>query len=113
MGIGLGVTVVTATADEISAAIAAGNYQVALTGIDSPYESAVDFLASFSDGGIFAFSGNEYSDIIKRLMGVDTDGELLSGCLTAENYLLGNAVCYPYTSAQVASSPQRTSTGYI
>lgn len=95
MGIGLGVTVVTATADEISAAIAAGNYQVALTGIDSPYESAVDFLASFSDGGIFAFSGSEYSDIIKRLMGVDTDGELLSGCLTAENYLLGNAVCYP------------------
>lgn len=95
MGIGLGITVVTASPDEISAAVEAGNYQIALMGIDSPYESAVDFLASFSDGGIFGFTGTEYADIIKRLMSVETDGELLSGCLTAENYLLGNAVCYP------------------
>lgn len=95
MGIGLGINVEVMTSDEISAAVSSGNYQIALTGIDSPYDNAVDFLASLEDNGIFSFPDNEYSLIIKRLMTVEDESEILSGCLTAESYILGNGMCFP------------------
>lgn len=98
MGIGIAVTVVNKTSDEILSAVEAGNYQIALTGVESPYESAVDFLASFEGGEIFRFPSEEYDMIIGRLLESEGDDELLGGCYTAETYILQQAVCFPLYS---------------
>ncbi|MBQ2842260.1 MAG: peptide ABC transporter substrate-binding protein [Clostridia bacterium] len=98
MGIALAVTIETKTPAEIRSAVSSGNYQIALTGTESAYSSAVDFLASFGNGGIFRFSGDDYSAVIDRLMTVESDDELLGGCYTAENYILQQAICYPLYS---------------
>lgn len=98
MGIGLAVTIENKTPAEIRSAVNSGNYQIALTGTESAHSSAVDFLASFRNGGIFRFSGEDYGTIIDRLMTVESDDELLGGCFTAENYILQQAICYPLYS---------------
>ncbi len=98
MGISLGITIENKTPAEISSAVKSGNYQIALTGVESSYSSAVDFLASFENGGVFRFTGEEYTKIIDRLMTVESNDDLLGGCFTAENYILQQAVCYPLYS---------------
>lgn len=98
MGISLAVTVENKTPEEINSAVAGGNFQIALTGIESPYDSAVDFLASFKGGSVFRFNSDEYDMIIDRLLMVEGESELLGGCFTAENYILQNALCYPLYS---------------
>ncbi|MBQ2846701.1 MAG: peptide ABC transporter substrate-binding protein [Clostridia bacterium] len=98
MGVNLGITIENKTPSEIRAAVGSGNYQIALTGTESPYSSAVDFLASFKSGGIFRFAGADYGTIIDRLMSVESDNELLGGCYTAENYILQQGICYPLYS---------------
>lgn len=98
MGVGLAVTVETKTSSEIRSAVSSGKYQIALTGTESAYSSAVDFLSSFENGGVFRFSGVDYGMIIDRLMTVESDDELLGGCFTAENYILQQAICYPLYS---------------
>lgn len=98
MGISIAVTVENATADEITAAVSSGNYQIALSGIESEYESAVDFFASLENGGVFRFNSDEYGLIIDRLLQVEGDSELLGGCFTAENFILQQGICYPLCS---------------
>ena len=98
MGISLGITIENKTPAEIRSAVSKGNYQIALTGTESAYSSAVDFLASFNDGGMFRFRSDDYSVIIDRLLTVKSDDELLGGCFTAENYILQQAICYPLYS---------------
>lgn len=98
MGISLGITIENKTPSEIRAAVSSGNYQIALAGTESAYSSAVDFLASFRNGGIFRFDGEDYGMIVDRLLTVESDDELLGGCFTAENYILQQAVCYPLYS---------------
>ena len=95
MGIGLAITIETKTPDEIRSAVNSGNFQIALSGIESPYGSAVDFLASLRGGNVFRFNTEDYGKIIDRLLVVEDENELLRGCFTAENYLLQNAVCFP------------------
>lgn len=95
MGISLAITIETKTPDEIRSAVNSGNFQIALTGIESSYDSAVDFLASLRNGGVFRFNAEEYGAIIDRLLVVEDENELLRGCFTAENYILQNALCFP------------------
>lgn len=98
LGINLSITIETKTPEEIQAAVSSGNFQIALAGIESSYDSAVDFLASLRNGGAFRFSSEEYGRIIDRLLTVEDDKELLSGCLTAETYILQQALCFPLYS---------------
>ncbi|MBQ4625903.1 MAG: peptide ABC transporter substrate-binding protein [Clostridia bacterium] len=98
MGISLGISVENKTAEEIEKAVAKGEYQIALTGLESDYDSAVDFLASLSDGGVFRFNTEEYSRIIERLLEVDSDDDLIGGCYTAETYILQQGICLPLYS---------------
>lgn len=98
MGISLGISIENKTPSEIRAAVSSGKYQIALTGTESAYSSAVDFLASFRGGGMFRFRSDDYSVIINRLMTVESDDELLGGCFTAESYILQQAICYPLYS---------------
>ncbi len=98
MGISIAVTIENAAADEIRNSVSSGNYQIALSGIESENESAVDFLASLEKGGVFRFKSEDYGMIIDRLLQVEGDSELLGGCFTAENFILQQAICYPLCS---------------
>lgn len=98
MGISLGISIENRTAEEIEKAVAKGEYQIALTGIESDYDNAVDFLSSLSDGGVFRFGTDEYSRIITRLLEVDSDEDLIGGCYTAESYILQQGICLPLYS---------------
>ncbi len=98
MGVSLAITIENATADEITSAVSKGNFQIALSGFESEYESAVDFFASLENGGIFRFKSEEYGLIIDRLLQVEEESELLGGCFTAENFILQQGICYPLCS---------------
>ncbi len=98
MGISLAITIENATADEITSAVSKGDFQIALSGFESEYESAVDFFASLENGGIFRFKSEEYGMIIDRLLQVEEESELLGGCFTAENFILQQGICYPLCS---------------
>lgn len=98
MGISLGISIENRTTEEIEAAVAKGEYQIALTGLESDYDNAVDFLASLTDGGVFRFNTDEYSRIIDRLLEVDSDDDLIGGCYTAETYILQQGICLPLYS---------------
>ncbi len=98
MGISIAVTIENLTADEITKKVSSGDYQIALSGIESEDESAVDFFASLESGGVFRFKSEEYSMIIDRLLQVEGDSELLGGCFTAENFILQQGICYPLCS---------------
>lgn len=95
LGINLGITVEIKTPQEITDAVNSGNYQIALTGVESSYDNAVDFFASFRDGGIFKFSSEEYTAIIERLLTVEDKQELIGGCFTAESFILQQGIFYP------------------
>ncbi len=98
MGISIAVTIENATPEEITKAVSKGEYQIALSGIESEDESAVDFFASLENGGVFRFKSEEYGMIIDRLLQVEGDSELLGGCFTAENFILQQGICYPLCS---------------
>lgn len=98
MGVSLAITIENATPDEITSAVSKGNFQIALSGIESEYESAVDFFASLENGGVFRFKSEEFGMIIDRLLQVEGDSELLGGCFTAENFILQQGICYPLCS---------------
>lgn len=98
LGIGLGITIENKTSEEIEKAVSSGNYQIALTGITTPYESASDFLASLKDGNPFRHKSEEYNAIVARILEIDGEQELLGGCFTAENYILQQGLCYPLYS---------------
>ncbi len=95
LGISLGITIEAKTPEEIQAAVSSGNFQIALAGIESEHESAVDFLASLKDGNAMRFGSDEYDAIIARLLTVEDENDLLGGCFTAENYILQQGFCYP------------------
>ncbi len=98
LGISIGVTIENKTPEEIEKAVASGDYQIALSGIESEFENTADFLASFADGGVFRFRSLGYENAVKELMTAETYDKLITGCFSAENYILQNAACYPLYS---------------
>lgn len=98
LGISIGITIENKTPEEIARAVAEGSFQIALTSIESPHENAADFLASFSDGGVFRFNSAGYKNIIDSMLASENYDETIKGCFNAENYILQNAVCYPLYS---------------
>ena len=98
LGIGLGITIENKSPEEIEAAVSSGNYQIALSGIESPYDNTADFLASFADGGVFRFRSAGYEQAVAELMTSESYDDLITGCFTAENFILQNAVFYPLYS---------------
>lgn len=95
LGIGIGITIETMDSQSIKSAVASGNYQIALTDIESSYTNAADFLSSFTNGGIFRFTSPDYVNLIDNILSAETDEEALENCYFAENLLLENATCYP------------------
>ena len=98
LGISIGITIENLSPEEISKAVASGEYQIALTSIESRYENAGDFLAAFTSGNIFNFKSASYDSIVADLLASDSYENLIAGCFNAENYILQNAVCYPLYS---------------
>lgn len=98
MGISLAVTIENLTPAEIEEAVSKGEYQIALTGVESAYDSAVDFIAEFRGGGIFRFDSTEFDMIVDKLLQVESDSDLLGGCFTAEHYILQQGIFFPLYS---------------
>ncbi len=98
MGISIAVKVETKTPEEIESAVSKGDFQIALTGVESNYDSAVDFIADFKDGGIFRFGSTDFDLVIDKLLKVKSDSDLLGGCFTAEHYILQKGIFFPLYS---------------
>lgn len=98
LGVSIGITIENKSPEEISKAVAQGEYQVALTSIESSHENTANFLATFSDGGIFNHKSASYDGIINNLLSAENYDDIIKGCYNAENYILQNALCFPLYS---------------
>ncbi|MCQ2474951.1 MAG: peptide ABC transporter substrate-binding protein [Clostridia bacterium] len=98
LGINIGLVVNAMPVEEINKALSAGEYQIALAGIASEYETAVDYVKSFRNGGFFRFDTAEYGVIVDKLMNTENETELVEGCFTAENFILQQGICFPVYS---------------
>lgn len=98
LGINIGLNVETMSLEEIEKALDSGKYQIALAGIESEYESAVDYIKSFRDGGFFRFDTTEFQVLVDKLMQTGNESELIAGCFTAENFILQQGICFPIYS---------------
>ncbi len=98
LGISIGITIENKTPEEIRKAVSSGNYQIALSGIESEFENTADFLASFADGGVFRFNSVGYKNAVEALITAETYDKTITGCFSAESFILQNAVCYPLFS---------------
>lgn len=84
--------------DEISDAIAKGEYQIALTSLEAEDGSAVKFLQNFctdNENNIFAFSDESYDGQIQKCLYFYEGDSILSGLRAAEQYLIANGIFYP------------------
>lgn len=97
-GIDLGITVEVADSAKIESAVASGDFQIALTGMGTAGDSAVDFLESLSGGKIFRYYSDEFDFQVGSLKTHGNQDSLLEACYKAESLLLGKAVCYPLYS---------------
>lgn len=98
LGVGIGISVETKDAESIKSAVASGNYQIALTDIESSFTNTADFLSTFTNGGIFRFTSAEYVNLVDNILSAETNEETLENCFYAETLLLKNATCYPLYS---------------
>ncbi|MBP3696794.1 MAG: peptide ABC transporter substrate-binding protein [Clostridia bacterium] len=98
LGVSIGISIENKSPEEISKAVAKGEYQIALTSIESAYENTTDFLAVFSDGGVFNHNSASYDGIVNDLIAAESYDDIIKGCYNAENYILQNALCYPLYS---------------
>lgn len=97
-GTEMSVTVETLPQSEISTAVKSGDYQIAISEVTSDYRNAINFLASFINGGVFNFDTTVYRMIIEKLLGVENDDDLVSGCFTAESYIIDEGIFFPLYS---------------
>lgn len=98
-GVSLAVSVSNMTDDEIDDALGSGDYQIAVGSVSAEDKFTVDFLESFSGGGVFNFTSDKYEATIDYLMSVNTDKELLGACFTAEDIILKQGIFFPLYSA--------------
>ena len=91
-GLSLSVSVLNLPDKEIAENVNSGNYQIAVMSVTSRERNAVDFISGFEDGGVFAFTDDILPVTIARIRTVETDGEMLSGLLTAESIILNQGV---------------------
>ncbi len=98
LGVSIGIRIESKTPEDISKAVAQDNFQIALTSIESDHENTADFLATFTDGGVFNHKSASYNSIINDLIAAETYDNIIKGCFNAENYILQNALCYPLYS---------------
>ncbi|MBQ6268081.1 MAG: peptide ABC transporter substrate-binding protein [Clostridia bacterium] len=83
---------------EISAAVAKGNYQFAITGLTADTADAGEFLAQFADGAVFRLQDDAFRQLTMQLLADVDDDAALRDCFDAESYLLQQGVCYPLYS---------------
>ena len=98
MGVSVAVKTETKTPEEIQSAVNKGEFQIALTSVESNYDSAVDFIADFRGGGVFRFDSTEFDLVVDKLLQVEGDSDLLGGCFTAEHYILQSGIFFPLYS---------------
>ena len=97
-GISIAISIENVPEEQIPERMRAGDYQLALGPVSSQSQTASGFLACFkqdSDENIFNYKSKQYDLVADRILSVDSQAEMLSGCFTAESMLLEAAVCLP------------------
>lgn len=94
-GISFAVSVTNMSDKEISTAVSLGNYQIALSCVSSDKTNADAFIADFREGGPFRFNSKTFKGTVDQLKTVESDEEILTGCYTAEDYILEQGVFFP------------------
>ena len=97
-GTALNIVIENDSAERISDSVRKGFYQAALTSIESEYDNAVNYLASFNNGNFINLSSKKYAKAVKELINAETDDDMMKACYEAESFLLKNGVCYPLCS---------------
>lgn len=97
-GIGIAISIENLTEAEIFNRMHSGNYQLALGAVSSSSQTAAGFLAGFkqdAEENIFNYKSSQFDLVADRILSVDSQNEMLSGCFTAESMLLEEGVCLP------------------
>lgn len=79
----------------IDAAVSSGDFQIALGYISADRQNASDFLAKFKDKGTFRLSSDYYSNIVDNTLKACNDDDMITGCLTAEDFIISKGIFYP------------------
>lgn len=98
MGMALKIKIEPLSVEEIDERIANDDFDVAFTCISTPYASAADFLASFTQSGnyrTFNYTSLNYEDSVKEASYAFNADDMAKKCQKAEQMLLQNAVVYP------------------
>ena len=82
----------TKTESELKAAVASGNYDIAIYPLTASASSPVSFLQSFLTGGVSSFDTKDFSAALKKA-GSAKASELAKECYNCEKELL-SAYCY-------------------
>ncbi|MBR2731997.1 MAG: peptide ABC transporter substrate-binding protein [Clostridia bacterium] len=98
LGLNLTLNLEILPAAEISAAVAKGDYQFAITGLTTDTADAGEFLARFAEGAVFRLKDDAFLQLTKQLLADVDDDAALEDCFAAESYLLQQGVCYPLYS---------------
>lgn len=110
----LGITfcMVMEKTDDATAAekLRTGEYQMILAPISTREASAADFVSRFksdSAENVFRFEDKGYDLTCNRILEIGTEAGMLSGCYTAESFLLENGICFPLfsCSSYLVSAP--------
>lgn len=97
-GMELAVSVTVKTDSEIAQAISEGEFQMALGYVIADRQNASDFLAQFENGGTFGLNSTAYKNIVENTLKASKDDDMITGCLTAEDYLISRGAYYPLFS---------------
>ncbi|MBQ7653473.1 MAG: peptide ABC transporter substrate-binding protein [Clostridia bacterium] len=98
LGMSLKIKIEPLTVEEIDARIAADDFDVAFSCISTPYASAADFLASFTQSGdyrIFNYTSLNFDDAVKEASYAYNASDMAQKCKNAEEIILQNGVVYP------------------
>lgn len=97
-GMELAISVEVKADSEIAEAISDGEFQIALGYVIADRQNASDFLAQFVSGGTFGLNSTAFKNIVENTLKASTDDDMITGCLTAEDYLISRAAYYPLFS---------------
>lgn len=98
LGMAFEIKIKPMSVDEINEKIANDDFDIAFTCVSTPYASAADFLASFTQSGdytILNFTSLAYEDLVKEASYATNAQDMAKKCLISEEMLLQSGAVYP------------------
>ncbi|MBQ7579912.1 MAG: peptide ABC transporter substrate-binding protein [Clostridia bacterium] len=98
LGMSITIKIEPLSVEEINARIANDDFDVAFTCTNTDFESAADYLASFTQSGnyrIFNYTSLNFDDAVKEASYAYNASDMAQKCKIAEENILQNGVAYP------------------